>query len=247
MVGTRSAYLLDRRGPRSPPPGTWRWPRRPGPGSVLLVNGPGPFPRGRRESLAVIGPAGWTPCTSWADHPSAPCGKVVTPWLGSGSGIDRVRVEHAQGSWGDVPLRCCPPCCPLPDSVPGRAGVQPRPRARHAGPARHRIEPGLTAYPPAGFDRMAGHLTTVLTPPTMDPPVQPGRRRRARSTWTARWPRRGAEAIGSSTAPRTPASRRRPGRRPADHPGRSRPGSARCSAARAAARSRLGCSHRTAC
>jgi beta-glucosidase len=145
-------------------------------GSVLLVNRAGALPLGDDvRSLAVIGPAeldamyimGGSPAV--ALHPE----RVVTPLAGirqrAGS---RVRVEHAQGSWGDVPLAAVPPALL---SVPSDSGAPAGPGvlAEYVdgppdtpGKRVTRIEPGLEATsPPDGFGpQWRATWTTVLTP-----------------------------------------------------------------------------------
>jgi beta-glucosidase len=144
-------------------------------GSVLLVNRAGALPLGEDvRSLAVIGPAeldalyimGGSPAVKL--HPE----RVVTPLAGirqrAGS---RVRVEHAQGSWGDVPLAAVPPALL---SVPPGSGAPAGPGvlAEYTdgppdtpGQRVTRIEPGLEAIsPPDGFGpQWRATWTTVLT------------------------------------------------------------------------------------
>ena len=145
-------------------------------GSVLLVNRAGALPLGEDvSSLAVIGPAeldaiyimGGSPAVKL--HPE----RVVTPlagiqqWAG-----DRVRVEHAQGSLGDVPLPAVPPA--LLSTPPGSGALAgPGVLAEYAdGPAGTpgqrvtRVEPGIEVTgPPAGFGPVwRATWTTVLTP-----------------------------------------------------------------------------------
>jgi beta-glucosidase len=145
-------------------------------GSVLLVNRARALPLGEDvRSLAVIGPAeldalyimGGSPAVKL--HPE----RVVTPLAGirqrAGS---RVRVEHAQGSWGDVPLTAVPPAVL---SVPPGSGAPAGPGvlAEYVdgppdtpGKRVTRLEPGLeTTSPPAGFGpQWRATWTTVLTP-----------------------------------------------------------------------------------
>jgi beta-glucosidase len=145
-------------------------------GSVLLVNRAGTLPLGDDvRSVAVIGPAeldamyimGGSPAV--ALHPE----RVVTPlagirqWTG-----DRVRVEHAQGSWGDVPLPAVPPALlstPPGSGAPAGPGVLAEYTDGPAGtPGQRvtRVEPGIEVTgPPAGFGPVWwATWTTVLTP-----------------------------------------------------------------------------------
>jgi beta-glucosidase len=144
-------------------------------GSVLLVNRAGALPLGEDvRSLAVIGPAemdamyimGGSPAVKL--HPE----RVITPLAGirhrAGS---RVRVEHAQGSWGDVTLAAVPPALlsvPPGSGAPAGSGVL----AEYVdgppdtpGKRVTRIEPGLEASsPPDGFGpQWRATWTTVLT------------------------------------------------------------------------------------
>jgi beta-glucosidase len=145
-------------------------------GSVLLVNRAGALPLGEDvRSLAVIGPAeldaiyimGGSPAVKL--HPE----RVVTPLAGIRQRAGgRVRVEHAQGSWGDVPLPAVPSA--LLSTPPGSgAPAGPGVLAEYVdgppdtpGKRVTRIEPGLEAAgPPAGFGpQWRATWTTVLTP-----------------------------------------------------------------------------------
>jgi beta-glucosidase len=145
-------------------------------GSVLLVNRAGTLPLGEDvRSLAVIGPGeldamyimGGSPAVTL--HPE----RVVTPLTGIRQRAgDRVRVEHAQGSWGDAPLPAVP--LALLTTPPG-AGVPAGPGVlaeyvdgSPCAPGQRvtRVEAGLeTADPPAGFGpQWRATWTTVLTP-----------------------------------------------------------------------------------
>ena len=145
-------------------------------GSVLLVNKAGTLPLGEDpRTLAVIGPAGLDAIYVMGGSPSVKLHphRVVTPLAGirqrAGS---RIRVEHAQGSWGDTPLPGIPPALlstPLVPGTPASLGVL----AEYAdGPGQMpgkrvtRIEPGIEAtVPPAGFGpQWRASWTTVLTP-----------------------------------------------------------------------------------
>jgi beta-glucosidase len=145
-------------------------------GSVLLVNKAGTLPLGEDpRTLAVIGPAGLDAIYVMGGSPSVKLHphRVVTPLAGirqrAGS---RIRVEHAQGSWGDTPLPGIPPALlstPLVPGTPAGLGVL----AEYAdGPGQTpgkrvtRIEPGIEAtVPPAGFGpQWRATWTTVLTP-----------------------------------------------------------------------------------
>ncbi len=92
-------------------------------GSVLLVNRAEALPlREDVSSLAVIGPAGLDAIYVMGGSPAVKLHphRVVTPLAGirrrAGS---RIRVEHAQGSWGDVPLPTIPPALLSTPPVPG--------------------------------------------------------------------------------------------------------------------------------
>ncbi len=145
-------------------------------GSVLLVNRAQALPLGADvSSLAVIGPAGLDASYVMGGSPVVKLHphRVVTPLAGirqrAGNGV---RVEHAQGSWGDVPLPPIPPALLSAPAVPG-APAGPGVLAEYAdGPAGTpgrrvtRIEPGVAgAEPPAGFGpQWRATWTTVLTP-----------------------------------------------------------------------------------
>jgi len=145
-------------------------------GSVMLVNTAGTLPLGEDvSSLAVIGPAG--PDAIYVMGGSAAVKlhshRVVTPLAGirqrAGS---RLRVEHAQGSLGDVPLPAIPPAflsTPLVPGTPAGPGVL----AEYVDgpgqtPAKRvtRIEPGIEGTdPPGAFGpQWRASWTTVLTP-----------------------------------------------------------------------------------
>jgi beta-glucosidase len=142
-------------------------------GSVLLVNRAGALPLGEDvRSLAVIGPAGLDAVYVMGGSPAVKVHphRVVTPLAGvrqrAGS---RIRVEHAQGSWGDVPLPAIPPALLSTPQAPVGPGVL----AEYVdGPAERpgkrviRIEPGIEGtVPPAGFGpQWRATWTTVLTP-----------------------------------------------------------------------------------
>jgi beta-glucosidase len=96
--------------------------------------------------------------------------RVVTPLAGirqrAGS---RIRVEHAQGSWGDVPLPAIPPALlstPLAPVGPGVLAEYVDGPAERPGKRVIRIEPGIEGtVPPAGFGpQWRATWTTVLTP-----------------------------------------------------------------------------------
>ena len=145
-------------------------------GSVLLVNKGQALPLGEDlSSLAVIGPAGLDAIYVMGGSPAVKLhpDRVVTPLAGirqrAGS---TVRVEHAQGSWGDVPLPGIPPdllSTPVVPGIPACPGVLakyvdgpgPKPGKRVT-----RIEPGIEGTsPPAGFGpQWRATWTTVLTP-----------------------------------------------------------------------------------
>ena len=99
-------------------------------GSVLLVNRAGALPLGPDvRSLAVIGPAELDAMYIMGGSPAVTLHleRVVTPLAGIRQRAgDRVRVEHAQGSWGDVPLPAVPPgllSTPPGSGVPAGPGV----------------------------------------------------------------------------------------------------------------------------
>jgi len=145
-------------------------------GSVLLVNRAGALPLGEDvSSLAVIGPAGLDAIYVMGGSPTVKLHphRVVTPLAGirqrAGS---RVRVEHAQGSWGDIPLPGIPPALLSTPAVPGTL-AGPGVLAKYVdGPAERpgkrvtRTEPGIEVTdPPAGFGpQWHASWTTVLTP-----------------------------------------------------------------------------------
>jgi beta-glucosidase len=145
-------------------------------GSVLLVNRAGALPLGEDVSwLAVIGPAGPDAIYVMGGSPAVKLHphRVVTPLAGirqrTGS---RVRVEHAQGSWGDVPLPAIPPALLSTPPVPGtpaRPGVVAEyvdGPGQTSGQRVTRIESGLDgSEPPAGFGpQWRATWTTMLTP-----------------------------------------------------------------------------------
>jgi beta-glucosidase len=145
-------------------------------GTVLLVNRAGALPLGEDvRSLAVIGPAGLDAIYVMGGSPTVKLHpqRVATPLAAirqrAGS---RVRVEHAQGSWGDVPLPAIPPALLSTPAVSGTA-ASPGVLAEYvddsaATPGKRvtRIEPGIAATgPPAGFGpQWRATWTTVLTP-----------------------------------------------------------------------------------
>jgi len=145
-------------------------------GSVLLVNRAEALPLGADvTSLAVIGPAGLDAIYVMGGSPTVKLhpGRVVTPLAAirqrAGSAI---RVEHAQGSWGDAPLPAIPPALLSTPLVPGTP-ADPGVLAEYVdGPGQTpgkrvtRIEPGIEgAGPPAGFGpQWRATWTTVLTP-----------------------------------------------------------------------------------
>ena len=145
-------------------------------GSVLLINRAGALPFGEDvKSLAVIGPAGLDAIYVMGGSPAVKLhpGRVVTPLAAirqrAGSAV---RVEHAQGSWGDVPLPGIPPALLSTPAVPGTL-AGPGVLAEYVdGPAERpgkrvtRTEPGIEVTdPPAGFGpQWHASWTTVLTP-----------------------------------------------------------------------------------
>jgi beta-glucosidase len=141
-------------------------------GSVLLVNRAGALPLGEDvRSVALIGPAGLDAIYIMGGSPAVKLhpDRVVTPLAGLAHRAgNRVRVEHAQGSWGDVPL---PPIPPALLSVPadGRRGVLAEyvdGPEQAPGQRVTRIEPGLEGTePPAGLGpQWRATWTTMLTP-----------------------------------------------------------------------------------
>jgi beta-glucosidase len=142
-------------------------------GSVLLVNEAQALPLGEDvSSLAVIGPAGLDAIYVMGGSPAVKLhpGRVVTPLAGIRQrAASAVRVEHAQGSWGDVPLPGIPPALLSTPPVPGTPagpGVLAEYVDSFAGTPVTRIEPGLEGTePPAGFGpQWRASWTTVLTP-----------------------------------------------------------------------------------
>ena len=145
-------------------------------GSVLLVNRAEALPLGEDvASLAVIGPAGLDAVYVMGGSPTVKLHphRVVTPLAAirqrTGSAV---RVEHAQGSWGDIPLPGIPPAFLSTPQVAGTA-ASPGVLAEYvdgsaATPGKRvtRIEPGIAATdPPAGFGpQWRATWTTVLTP-----------------------------------------------------------------------------------
>jgi beta-glucosidase len=145
-------------------------------GTVLLVNRAAALPFADDvRSLAVIGPAGLDAIYVMGGSPAVKLHphRVVTPLAGirlrTGS---VVRVEHAQGSWGDVPLPGIPPALLSTPAVPGTP-PGPGVLAEYAdgtgkapGQRVTRIEPGIEGTdPPAGFGpQWRATWTTVLTP-----------------------------------------------------------------------------------
>ena len=142
-------------------------------GSVLLVNKAGTLPLGEEaRTLAVIGPAGLDAIYVMGGSPTVKLHphRVVTPLAGirkrAGS---RIRVEHAQGSWGDAPLPGIPPALlstPLASAGPGVLAEYFDGSAGTPGKRVTRIEPGIeVTEPPAGFGpQWRATWTTVLTP-----------------------------------------------------------------------------------
>ena len=145
-------------------------------GSVLLANRAGTLPLADDvSSLAVIGPAG--PDAIYVMGGSAAvklhADRVITPLDGirqrAGSGI---RVEHAQGSMGDVPLPAIPPALlstpPRPGSPAGPGVMAEYADGPGQSPGKRvsRIEPGIEGTdPPTGFGpQWRATWTTVLTP-----------------------------------------------------------------------------------
>ena len=176
MVTTRPARPADR-GPR---PASRREPRTGrgsrSRGSVLLANRAGALPLGEDvSSLAVIGPAGLDAIYVMGGSPTVKLHphRVVTPLAGIRQRAgNRVRVEHAQGSWGDVPLPPIPPALLSTPLTPGNLAC-PGVLAEYVdGPGQTpgkrvtRIEPGIEGTdPPAGFGpQWRATWTTVLTP-----------------------------------------------------------------------------------
>jgi beta-glucosidase len=145
-------------------------------GSVLLVNRAGALPLGEDvRSLAVIGPAGLDAIYVMGGSPAVKLHphRVVTPLAGIGQRAEvHVRVEHAQGSWGDVPLPAIPSALLSTPPVPGRPagpGVLAEytgGRGQTPGERVTRIEPGIeVSEPPAGLGpQWRATWTTVLTP-----------------------------------------------------------------------------------
>jgi alpha-L-rhamnosidase len=145
-------------------------------GSVLLVNRAGALPLGEDvRSLAVIGPAGLDAIYVMGGSPAVKLHphRVVTPLAGIGQRAgSRVRLEHAQGSWGDVPLPAIPPALLSTPQVPG-SPAGPGVLAEYAdGPGQTpgqrvtRIEPCIeVSEPPAGFGpQWRATWTTMMTP-----------------------------------------------------------------------------------
>lgn len=145
-------------------------------GSVLLANRAAALPFGEDvRSLAVIGPAGLDAIYIMGGSPAVTLHpeRVVTPLAGirqrAGSGV---RVEHAQGSWGDVPLAAIPaallstPPAPGAPASPGVLAEYGDGAVRTPGRRVTRVEPGIEATaPPAGFGpQWHATWTTVLTP-----------------------------------------------------------------------------------
>ena len=145
-------------------------------GSVMLVNSAGALPLGEDvRSLAVIGPAGLDGIYVMGGSPAVKLHphRVVTPLAGIRQRAgNTVRVEHAQGSWGDIPLPRIPPdllAAPQAPGTPAGPGVLAEYVDGPAGtPGKRvtRVEPGIEATePPAGFGpQWRVTWTTVLTP-----------------------------------------------------------------------------------
>jgi beta-glucosidase len=145
-------------------------------GSVMLVNKAAALPLGEDvSSLAVIGPAGLDAIYVMGGSPAVKLhpDRVVTPLAGirrrAGS---RIRTEHAQGTWGDVPLPAVPPALlstpPVP-GIPASPGVLAEyvdGSGQAPGKRVTRVEPGIEGTdPPAGFGpEWRATWTTVLTP-----------------------------------------------------------------------------------
>ena len=144
-------------------------------GSVLLVNRAGALPLGEDvRSLAVIGQAGLDAIYVMGGSPTVKLhpDRVVTPLAGvqqrAGS---RAGVQHAQGSWGDMPLPGIPPAVlsvPPAPGTPAGPGVLAEYADGPGGTAGQRvtrIEPGVEVTgPPAGFGpQWRATWTTVLT------------------------------------------------------------------------------------
>jgi beta-glucosidase len=142
----------------------------------LLVNRAEALPLGEDvTSLAIIGPAGLDAIYVMGGSPTVKLhpDRVVTPLAAIRQRAGTaVRVGHAQGSWGDVPLPGIPPALLSTPQVPGtQAG--PGVLAEYVdGPVERpgkrvtRTEPGLdVTEPPAGFGpQWHASWTTVLTP-----------------------------------------------------------------------------------
>jgi beta-glucosidase len=145
-------------------------------GSVLLVNKAQALPLEEDvRSLAVVGPAGLDASYIMGGSPAVKLHphRVVTPLAGIRQRAgNAIRVEHAQGSWGDVPLPGIPPALlstpPVPGILAGPGvlaeyvdGPGPTPGKRVT-----RIEPGIEGTgPPADFGpQWRATWTTVLTP-----------------------------------------------------------------------------------
>jgi beta-glucosidase len=145
-------------------------------GSVMLVNSAGALPLGEDvRSVAVIGPAGLDASYVMGGSPAVKLHphRVVTPLAGIRHRAgNAVRVEHAQGSWGDIPLPAIPPdilSAPQVPGTPASLGVLAEYVDGPAGtPGKRvtRVEPGIEATePPAGFGPgWRATWTTVLTP-----------------------------------------------------------------------------------
>jgi beta-glucosidase len=145
-------------------------------GSVLLLNADGTLPLGEDvRSLAVIGPAGLDASYVMGGSPAVKLHphRVVTPLAGIRQRAGgAVRVEHAQGSWGDIPLPAIPPellsvpQTPGPPAGPGVLAEYVDGPAGTPGKRVTRVEPGIEATePPAGFGpQWHATWTTVLTP-----------------------------------------------------------------------------------
>lgn len=145
-------------------------------GSVLLVNRAGALPFAEDvRSLAVIGPAGLDAIYVMGGSPAVKLypHRVITPLAAirqrAGGGV---RVEHAQGSWGDIPLppipaaRLSAPRFPGDPAGPGVLAEYVDGPAETPGKRIIRIEPGIEATgPPAEFGpQWRATWTTVLTP-----------------------------------------------------------------------------------
>ncbi len=135
--------------------------------AVLLLNRDETLPLGRRaiESVAVIGPSGMDAIFTMGGSASVTLdeGRVTTPIDGirSRAGSD-VRIEQAQGSWGDVPLPDVPhEALTLPDQRgPGVELVIRSTDADGTPVERHRVITQVEV--PNTPDGVAGYWTATL-------------------------------------------------------------------------------------